>query len=109
MKKPTATLDEFVVTIKQDIEANAVAQELEQLKAAVRKHSHNPELLKMVGPDGFEKGQARQRLAIIKELMPRCEWHQKEPSFSAADTREKIDLLMIKQGAYEARYAGGMI
>jgi hypothetical protein len=77
---------------------------LEQLKAAVREHSNNPILLRMVGPDEFEKGQAETRLKALDSLSPRCEWDSAAPSFSAAEAREQWKRLMKRQGAFEARY-----
>jgi predicted HD phosphohydrolase len=36
-------------------------KEFERLKILVRQHSHNPELLCLVGPSEYEKGQTKSR------------------------------------------------
>jgi hypothetical protein len=79
-------------------------QELENLKAAVRKYSHDPRLLRLVGPDEFEQGQVEIRLKKIAELMPLCDWGNNNPSITALSARDLWGHLNRRQGAYERNY-----
>lgn len=78
--------------------------ELDQLKNAVRLHSNNPRLLKMVGPSQQEDAEAKRRLEALDRLSPLCEWGETNPSFDAIRHREQWDRIMKVQGEYERRY-----
>ena len=81
-------------------------QELEALKAAVRKLSGNPELLRLVGPSDDEQAQAEARLQRLDKLSRLCAWDKMAYCLTNIQrlARERWGRIMDAQQTHEARY-----
>lgn len=77
---------------------------LEKLVDAIRKGASTDELKRMVGPTAEEAEVAQRPLAAIDSLDAKCDWASMTPDFEAQQARDRREILMRSQGAFESQY-----
>ena len=80
-------------------------EELEELRQAVREHSSNPILLRMVGPSVEEQAEAKDRLDRQDHISPACNWGKQDLlTLAERAARERWHEIGAIQAIYEERY-----